>query len=133
MSDEHGHPAKDHALLEAVQNLTSVVASLKEALTEYPRRTEIEDRFATKEGVRKRRAQFLALILAAAAVGYFGSLSTASYCFLNARHPGVCSIIPGYQRTQDRTDKLVSILEDLDRRAQEHEDRLDKLEHQAGG
>jgi hypothetical protein len=126
-------------LLQAVQDLTETVKGLESALTQYPKRTEVERKFATKHESKQRAKRYLVLGLAmtliSLVVAYFVTISTVVVCFISddARSgaaPQVCHRLPGYSETQEESQELRKRLIDLLEKPDENSERLDKIENE---
>ena len=95
-------PIEEADLAGAVKELTEVVRGLQQMIREdYPKRSEIEETFVTKYGIRKRRRQYAVLVIIAIIGSYFWTMGTVSYCFLQGQgtvteSKSYCYILPGY-------------------------------------
>lgn len=88
-------------LLEAVRTLTEEVRGLSERLeTLYAPREEIN-----REG-RRRAWRFLGISIVIILISQFLTMTTISYCFLNANGHGgaACSAMPGYAQAIQQSD-----------------------------
>lgn len=113
--------AETRALHESVDALVSTLDR------EYPKRAEI----------KKARTNFaIAIIIGLLLSGFISSvvtIGTVSGCFLSksavdGHAPHICSVMPGYDATQDRarrsTDKFTELFQTTDT----NEQRIDRLE-----
>ncbi len=106
---------REHAdLTEAVNALIVEVRGLNDRLAFYSPREEVR-----KDG-RKRAWRFFASAMGAVLVAQALTMSTISYCFLDASatyHPA-CSIMPGYtesyEQNQIRLARFNLLLEQID-------------------
>jgi hypothetical protein len=109
-------PTSNEDLLQAVRDLRLGIQELTETLTEYPKRDEVEKRFATQAKALKRFWIVIGLILASLVISFVSTISTVSWCFLNADpHPATCNIIPGYNRVQERNTALIEEFHEMRR------------------
>jgi len=98
------------ALLEAVRTLTEEVRGIQERLdTIYAPRDEV-----TREG-RKRAWRFLGISIVIVLISQLLTITTISYCFLNANGHGgpACSVMPGYSRAIEQSDIRLARFERL--------------------
>lgn len=121
----------DETMQRAASELQAAVLAMKELVErEYPSRREVERRFLSKDGQNKRWATILALVLVAALLGFIGTVSTVSSCFLNRpdETPAVCNLMPGFKETQVRNQRIIDRFERLDEITRKNGVRLDNLE-----
>lgn len=98
------------ALLEAVRTLTEEVRGIQGRLdTIYAPRDEV-----TREG-RRRAWRFLSISIIIVLISQLLTITTISYCFLNANGHGgsACSIMPGYSRAIEQNDIRLARFEAL--------------------
>ncbi len=128
-------------LLTAVNELTRVVQSLETALTQYPKREEVEDRFATKHESRTRAKKYLATGLALVLVAFVSSIvvtgTIVSTCFISAsaragNAPSGCRMFPGYIEAQAENQKNLKNFRMLLEQPEKNSKRLDRLEKKLG-
>lgn len=130
-------------LLQATLKLTESVERLEATLHEYPKRSEVEDRFATKHESKRRAIKVLALglvmMLIALAVSFVVTIATVTTCFIsdNARDghaADVCNLLPGYEQTQQESVDLRGKIKDLlaKDKIQKNSQRLDRIEEELG-
>lgn len=122
-------------LVRAVHELTRVVEALRDTvMNDYPRRAEIEEKYATKYGIKRRRAQILTGTLLAIVLSYFASVQTVSYCFLTGnpeKDPKTfCRIIPGYSERRAANRVVLKVFEDITNTTRANKARIDVLEKQ---
>lgn len=121
----------EQGLLEAVQNLTSVVRALEATIREeYPKRKEVERRFATKRENRDRYTTFILLLIIGMTSSFLVTTSTLSYCFLGGGDHGkeICKIMPGYQASADSSDQIVEEFRRLQRVTEQNTKKIARLE-----
>lgn len=121
-------------LLSAVIELTRVVKSLENTLkTEYPKRREIEENYSSKKELRKRRNQFIIFVVLAIVCSYLLAVVTISGCFLSTgvregHAASVCSALPGYHDTSQRSNHITHQFERLLKKTDHNERRIERLE-----
>lgn len=123
------------ALREAIAELHTVVKALQELIErEYPRREEIEHRFTAKSTSRKRWWAVVALIPIMGIVSAVTTITTVSTCFLRnfegKEPPAVCSVMPGYQQTLDRNNRLIRNFTTLIETTEKNERQIKKLQRE---
>lgn len=128
-------------LLAAVKELTQAVKTLEETLHQYPKREEVEDRFATKDESHARAMKFLLIGLAFVVFSFFSSIvvtvTTVSVCFISpdARAggaPEVCGWVPGYAEAQAENRQRLEQFRDLLERPDRNKKRIERLEDELG-
>lgn len=129
-------------LLAAVRQLTAVVTRLEKTLHEdYPKRIEIERRFATQKQVGERRKRWLIGIILGGMIatlfGFFATVSTVSTCFLSGgarsgNAPDACNWLPGYEESMSENERRLKQFEDLLKIPGQNDRRLDRIEKQLG-
>lgn len=122
-------------LLQAVLELTKTTKELEQTLHEYPKRKEIEAKYATKAESRRRATKVLAaglfIVLVSLMASYFVTVTTITSCFISddarAGNPDyLCSWLPGFDEAQEENSKRLDRLE----RLFENSARLDRLEEE---
>jgi hypothetical protein len=128
-------PLREDALLEAIHNLTDVVSALKQTITDdYPKRAEIERKYATKYGMRQRAMSLVLCGLLAVLGGYAFSIYTVSYCFLQndpqdpTKSKPYCDLMPGYSAAVERNRVVYGVFNDITNTTRENRTRIEKLE-----
>ncbi len=128
-------------LLKAVKDLTDAVNKLEQALHEYPKRHEVEERFATKEESRARGLKLLLIGLSVVAMSFVASfivtMGTVSSCFISSSAraggaPAACGVLPGYNEAQKENQKLLQQFQELLNRPERNTKRLDRIEKELG-
>jgi hypothetical protein len=128
-------------LLAAVKNLTDAVNKLELTLHEYPKRDEVEERFATKEESHSRALKFLGIGLVFVLVAFFASIvvtvGTVSVCFISSDAragdaPVLCSTVPGYTESQAENQRLLEEFRKLLEQPLRNDRRLDRVEEELG-
>ena len=116
------------AAARELQRATIAVRTLLEK--DYPNRRELEAQFIRKSEIKNRFALWVVALLISAVVSFFGTVTTVSTCFLGADtgHPGWCEAIPGYRETLENQQQWIEEMQELQRRSQSNEKRLDRLE-----
>lgn len=124
-------------LLAAVVELTKTTRALEQALHEYPKRKEVEERFATKSESRRRAlkalAAGLAIVFISLAASYFVTVTTVTSCFVsedarkgNAAY--MCNWLPGFSEAQtenlERQERIERLFKNS-ARLNRIEDKLD--------
>lgn len=118
-------------LTQAVHALLEEVKGLRGQLSLYAPRDEVR-----REG-RSRAWRFLAFAVAIVIVAQAMTMTTISYCFLDAnnRHKPLCDAMPGYAQSVDqneirlgRFEKVLGAIESNGKRIDDIERRLDALE-----
>jgi hypothetical protein len=132
-------PLQEDALVTAIHNLTDVVVALKQTIVDdYPKRAEIERKYATKYGLRRQVVSMLVAAALAICASYLFTIYTVSYCFLQnpttrsnqsvvVSKPG-CDLMPGYREAQERNAKVYSVFNDITERTFKNQARIEKLE-----
>lgn len=115
---------------EAARELHAAVVALRELIDrEYPSRGEVESRFVTKEKGLRRWYLLLVLIIVSGLLGFAGSVSAVSTCFLgDEEHTGACNFIPGYSTTKERNEDIYDQFVELQEITKRNEKRIEKLE-----
>lgn len=124
-------------LLQAVLELTKTTQTLERTLHEYPKRREVEERFATKAESRKRAVKVLVaglcIVFISLMASYFVTVTTVTSCFLsdgarNGDAAPACSLLPGYTEAQQENEERVDRIERLFNNSA----RLDRIEKELG-
>jgi hypothetical protein len=124
-------PEDKDELLGAVLTLVSEVRDLNEKLALYAPRTEV------RSTLRSSAWRFFALAVVVILISQVLTMTTISYCFLNANSNAraACTVMPGYGEAVrqnnvrlSRFDLLLGGLERTNNTAAQNDERLDKLE-----
>lgn len=124
-------------LLQAVRELTRVVEELKDTLEEYPKRGEVEEKFATKAESKTRRNKALAIGLTITFISFFASfvvtVSTVTTCFLSdearsGKAPATCNLLPGYPEAQADNQRILRELHAVFKATETNDERLQRVE-----
>lgn len=128
-------------LLKAVKDLTEAVNTLEKTLHEYPKRHEVEARFATKDESQKRAFKFLLIGLAFVLIAFIASfivtVTTVSKCFISpdaraGTAGSFCNILPGYRDAQKENQQLLKDFKKLLEQPGINDRRLDRIEEKLG-
>lgn len=122
-------------LVKAVQELTRVVDVLQKTVSrDYPKRAEVEAKYATKYGIKKRRNQLVTVLILAIVLSYFAAVETVSYCFLtgdpNNDPKTFCKIIPGYTERRAASNSVLKVFEDITKTTTANKARIAQLERE---
>lgn len=120
----------DKTMQQAANELHAAVIALRELVErEYPSRSEVENRFASKAKSTQRWYLLIVLILASAFISFLSTVTTVSACFLgDPSHPKVCEVLPGYKQSEQRSRDLVELLTELQKVTLNNDARLDQLD-----
>ena len=111
-------------LIEAVRALTSVVKQLEETLkSDYPKRAEI----------RRARTRFAWFTVFGLLCSSLMTIGVVSGCFLSkaavdGHPPALCGVVPGYNDTQERSDRSRKRFVILFRTTDENSAKIERLE-----
>lgn len=124
----------EQTLHDAITELRSAITALHELIDrEYPRRSELERDFTSRQTSQKRWLLVVALLPISLIISYFASVTTISTCFLGkievgSKPPAVCRVIPGYTASIERNNLLIEQFERLISITENNERRIKKLE-----
>lgn len=128
-------------LLAAVKELTDVVKKLDTTLADYPKRHEVEERFATKDESHARAYKYLLLGLVFVLMSFFASIivtvGTVSTCFIstsarNGEATSACKLLPGYTDAQSENQQLIKDFKLLLEQPKLNDRRLNRIEKELG-
>lgn len=134
-------PMPEDELLKAVKALNDTVQKLVKSLEEYPKRAEIERKYASREDQKRARKQFRSFVIVALVASlvfsFFSITGTISTCFLSAQAraghaPGACNYLPGFKDATTEQKRLRKQFNQLLRIPVENDRRLDRIEKKLG-
>jgi hypothetical protein len=134
MRDKAGAASSDSQaiLVDAVNELTKTVEALRAVIErDYPKRKEVEEKYATKYGIKKQRVRLLGAIAISILAAYFLAIETVSYCFLGAnphQNRAFCQVFPGYSQSQERNRDLLKLFNEIVDTTQTNDRRITELE-----
>lgn len=119
-------------LTQAVTKLTAVVEALQKTMTDdYPKRQEIERKYASRAEVNARRKTFAVAMVAAIIASYFATVGTINYCFLGGiPEPGThgyCHVFPGYDESFDNNRAFVTEFGNLQKQIKQNQKDIAEL------
>jgi hypothetical protein len=134
MRDKAGAASSDSQaiLVDAVNELTKTVEALRAVIErDYPKRKEVEEKYATKYGIKKQRVRLLGAIAISILAAYFLAIETVSYCFLGDsphQNRAFCQVFPGYSQSQERNRDLLKLFNEIVDTTQTNDRRITELE-----
>lgn len=120
------------SLEQDVKTMIREVRVLTSTLAEYPKRQEVHEKYVSRRESKQRIALVMVVLLFSLAVSYFVTISTVSTCFLGGddSHPGLCTLIPGYDEAQQRNTDILKQFQELVKITERNDQRLDRIEQQ---
>jgi hypothetical protein len=134
MRDKAGAASSDSQaiLVDAVNELTKTVEALRAVIErDYPKRKEVEEKYATKYGIKKQRVRLLGAIAISILAAYFLAIETVSYCVLGDnphQNRAFCQVFPGYSQSQERNRDLLKLFNEIVDTTQTNDRRITELE-----
>lgn len=102
-------------LVQAVSKLTAAVEKLDRLLRdEYPKRSEIQEKYVSKFENQKVVTKVVLLALITVIGCYVFTIGSYSQCLVGEDSPGICKYVPGYEERIIRRDEIDSKIDRLD-------------------